>query len=245
MAAAAVAAQLHHGHHHEATRKKSGRIFNFLLPKSDAPEKIEDATEAKVKQRHDSAVQDSGVHNRFLADRERELARFTPLERFARFLGWHPRKVVHNGGSATIRASIEKHQKENQHVLDPRSSTFVNNWDLVILILLIFTMLVTPYEVPPAPRRQTTRLRCCASRRAQRTCTCSAPATSAHARATRRLRCAAAAARCTPCARAHASRTPHPRDGSRAHASSSDVDVRAVHAVRDVRCAHVHVRWSS
>lgn len=101
-----------------------------------------------------SQMLDSRMHDRYLADRKREIKEHAakkrgPIEKIARFFGWHPPRKPGGGGSAAIRAAIEQRERQNRGILDPRTSHFVNTWDLVILFLLLFTTLVTPYEVPP------------------------------------------------------------------------------------------------
>lgn len=49
------------------------------------------------------------------------------------------------GGS--VRETVEARERKNAGIIDPRTSLFIGNWDLIIMMLLLFTTLITPYEV--------------------------------------------------------------------------------------------------
>eukprot|EP00966_Prymnesium_polylepis_P063990 1484073-Prymnesium_polylepis.1 len=45
----------------------------------------------------------------------------------------------------SVKASIREHDKP-YYIIDPRSSKFMRRWDPVVMLALIFTAIVTPYE---------------------------------------------------------------------------------------------------
>ena len=95
--------------------------------------------------------QNDALHNRFLNDREEEKRKKGNQrsigERIMRTFGWHPPKKKPSGEPDAIRLFIEAREAANRGIIDPRTSAFVNNWDMVVMVLLFFTTLVTPYEV--------------------------------------------------------------------------------------------------
>ena len=46
-----------------------------------------------------------------------------------------------------VRKVVQGEQNRNRGIIDPRTSAFIQNWDLAMLLLLLFTALITPYEV--------------------------------------------------------------------------------------------------
>ena len=46
-----------------------------------------------------------------------------------------------------VRKVVQSEQNRNRGIIDPRTSAFIQNWDLAMLLLLLFTALITPYEV--------------------------------------------------------------------------------------------------
>ena len=50
-------------------------------------------------------------------------------------------------GPEDVRRVVREVQNRNRGIIDPRTSGFIQNWDLAMMLLLLFTALVTPYEV--------------------------------------------------------------------------------------------------
>ena len=100
---------------------------------------------------YQSASQNDALHNRYLNDKAEEDRKSGSQrsvgEQILRFFGWHPPKKKPSGEPDAVRLFIEARERTNHGIIDPRTSTFVNNWDMIVMILLLFTTLITPYEV--------------------------------------------------------------------------------------------------
>lgn len=46
-----------------------------------------------------------------------------------------------------VRKAVREYEERNRGIIDPRQAGFVQSWDVCMVLLLIFTALVTPYEV--------------------------------------------------------------------------------------------------
>ena len=143
MAAAATIAQ-------QQTAKRDGTRLTFLSRKKRGVK--EDGTDDEY---FKEAGTSEDVHLKYMADREREHHTHEkgPIEIIARAFGWHPKREPNTGGDPNVRAFIEKREKLTRGIFDPRSSKFIGNWDLLIMLLLLFTTIVTPYEVRARYRR--------------------------------------------------------------------------------------------
>lgn len=95
------------------------------------------------------AQQSDTMHNKYLEDRRKEQERknWGPIERLLRSLGWKPKVRESQPTPDSVRAYVEQLERRNKGIIDPRTSTFIGNWDLITLALLLFTVLITPYEV--------------------------------------------------------------------------------------------------
>jgi len=94
-------------------------------------------------------TQHQDVHNKYLADRADEEAQYGRgrgvLGVLIGCLCCSPSEHrVEQGG---IRLQVERRERRNSGIIDPRTSLFISNWDLFVMWLLLFTTLVTPFEV--------------------------------------------------------------------------------------------------
>ena len=99
---------------------------------------------------HDSiyqpANQSDTIHNKYLSDRQLERDHVSLFSQLCLALGWKP-SAPRMDDSKTVREYVEKLEKRNKGIIDPRVSQFIGNWDLITMALLLFTTLITPYEV--------------------------------------------------------------------------------------------------
>lgn len=95
------------------------------------------------------ASQADEMHDKYLEDRRRELEQkgWGPMEKLARSLGWVPKKRFGDERPDDVRLWVQQLEAQNKGIIDPKTSGFIGNWDLITLTLLLFTVLITPYEV--------------------------------------------------------------------------------------------------
>ena len=93
------------------------------------------------------ANQADHIHNQYLDDRKKEQEKVSYFMQLLKLLGWKPRVSLVANEGLSVREYVEKLEQRNKGIIDPRLSHFIGNWDLVTLGLLLFTTLITPYEV--------------------------------------------------------------------------------------------------